>query len=202
MLEAEIEQFASKRPVFALDAPGCGDSDSLDELTVLSMARSIGDALKTIGLGDADVYALHGGCAIAAELRMKKTVLDAPARRHHDAPDYVAAYAPPIEPRWDGSHLISLWHATRNRRLFRPWFEQSLGARYTAEPSLDPETINGEVLACLESWRSWHRVWDAVLAKTPKAQVARPSDEFWTEGATPLPEALMPRTQRILEMYG
>ena len=202
MLEAEIEQFARARPVFALDAPGCGYSDSIDELTVQSMARSIADALKTLGVGDADVYALHGGCAIAAELGMKKTVLDAPARRHRDVRDYAAAYAPPIEPRWDGAHLISLWHATRNRRLFRPWFDQRLEARYTAEPTLDAEIVNREVLACLESWRTWHRVWHAVLAKTPTAQVARPSDEFWTAGAAPLPEALMPRTQRILELYG
>ena len=203
MLEGEIEQFAKVRPVLALDAPGCGDSDTVDELTIASMSGSVAEALKTLGVADADVYALHGGCAVAAELGMKRVVLEAPARPHREARDYASAYAPPIEPRWDGGHLISLWHATRNRRLFRPWFDQRLDVRYTAEPSLDAEAVNREVLACLESWRTWHRVWAAVLEHTPKAaRVARPSDEFWTEGATPLPEALMPRTQRILELYG
>jgi len=203
MLHAEIEQFARARPVFAIDAPGCGDSDALDPLDVRAMAGSVAEALKTIGATDADVYALHGGCAIAAELGMKKAVFEAPARKHRDAPDYAASYAPPIEPRWDGSHLVSLWHATRNRRLFRPWFEQRLETRYTAEPTVDAEIVNGEVLACLESWRTWHRVWAAVLEHKPMAtQVARPSDEFWTQGAASLPEALMPRTQHILGLYG
>lgn len=203
MLEAEIEEFARSRPVFALDAPGCGDSDALEQLSIPSMARSVAEALKTIGVADADVYALHGGCAIAAELRMPKTVFEAPARKHGNSADYLSSYAPPIEPRWDGSHLISLWHATRNRRLFRPWFDQRLEARYTAEPTLDPDIVNREVLASLESWRTWHRVWAAVLEHAPKgAHVARPSDEFWTKSASPLPEALTPRTQHILGLYG
>ena len=208
MLEAEIEQFAKTRPVFALDAPGCGDSDRPSDLGIPAMSRAIADASKTLGVDEPDVYALHGGCAVAAELPLKirRLVLEAPARRHRDTPDYSASYAPPIEPRWDGGHLISLWHATRNRRLFRPWYDQRLESRYTAELSLDPDTLNREVLACLESWRTWHLVWRAVLdhraPDVPKARlVARPSDEFFREGVTELPEAMLPRTQRILELY-
>src|SRR5438128_6408587 len=130
MLEGEIEQFAKTRPVLALDVPGCGDSDSFSELSIPAMARAVGDAVKTLGVGEVDVYALHGGCAVAAELSVKvrRAVLEAPARRHRDTADYAVSYAPPIEPRWDGSHLISLWHATRNRRLFRPWFDQRFEA--------------------------------------------------------------------------
>ena len=182
MLEAEIEQFAKTRPVFALDVPGCGDSDSLDPLTVSGMARAVADAVKTLGVGEVDVYALHGGCAVAAELSVgvRRTVLEAPARRHRDTADYTASYAPPIEPRWDGSHLITLWHATRNRRLFRPWYDQRLETRYTAEPALDADIINREVLASLESWRTWHLAWRAVLDQPfPDKAVARPSDEFF-----------------------
>ena len=207
MLEGEIEQFAKTRPVLALDVPGCGDSDSFSELSIPAWAHAVGEALKTLGVGEVDVYALHGGCAIAAELssNVRHTVLEAPARRHRDTADYAAAYAPPIEPRWDGSHLISLWHATRNRRLFRPWFDQRLEARYTAEPALDADIINREVLACLESWRTWHHAWHAVLSsRLPEkgSLVARPSDEFFQRSHSELPEAISPRTQRILELYG
>lgn len=171
-----------------------------------AMARVLGDALRTLGVGEVDVYALHGGCAVAAELsaNIRRVVLEAPARRHRDRAGYAAAYAPPIVPRWDGSHLIALWHATRNRRLFRPWFEQRLEARYTAEPALDAETINREVLASLESWRTWHHAWHGVLSYpfSEKANlVARPSDEFFQRSYSELPEALSPRTQRILELY-
>jgi len=212
MLTGEIEQFAKTRQVLAVDAPGCGDSDSLAELSVPAMAAAVGQALDTLGIGEPDAYALNGGCAVAIELsgasrRLRRVVLDAPARPHRDMPDYAANYAPPIVPRWDGSHLISLWHATRNRRLFRPWFDQRLEARYTAEPALEPDAINQEVLGCLESWRTWHLAWRAVLGfpvpkGTPNARLAaRASDEFFQEESyVELPEPLLPRVRRILEM--
>jgi pimeloyl-ACP methyl ester carboxylesterase len=205
MLEAEMEQFAKTRPVLALDAPGCGDSDRPSDLNIPAMSHAIAEAVKTLGVDEPDVYALHGGCAVAAALPLKirQAVFEAPARRHLDSADYVAAYAPPIEPRWDGAHLISLWHATRNRRLFRPWYDQHMGSRYTAELALEPDTINREVLAYLESWRTWHLAWRAVLNHPVPdniARAARPSDEFFREGMVKLPEAMLPRVQRILEL--
>ncbi len=212
MLTGEIEQFAKTRQVLAVDAPGCGDSDSLAEVSVPAMASGVGQALDTLGIGEPDVYALNGGCAVAAGLsnasrKLHRVVLDAPARSHRETPDYAAHYAPPIEPRWDGSHLISLWHATRNRRLFRPWLDQRLAARYTAETALDAETINREVLGGLESWRSWHLAWRAVLGY-PMLQrarnvqlVGRSSDEYFQrETYSELPEPMLPRIQRILAM--
>jgi pimeloyl-ACP methyl ester carboxylesterase len=202
MLEAEIEQFAKTRPVFAIDAPGCGDSDARSELSAAAMSQAIAEALRTLGVDEPDVYALHGGCSVVPK-KIRKAVLEAPARRHRDTPDYLAAYAPPIEPRWDGAHLISLWHATRNRRLFRPWYDQRLESRYTAELALDVETINREVLAYLESWRTWHLAWRAVLEhplRENAASAARPSDEFFRAGLAELPEAMLPRVQRILEL--
>src|SRR6478735_9395649 len=125
----------------------------------------------------------------------------APADVHGEYDNYVAEYAPNIEPRWDGTHLLSLWHATRNRRLFRPRFDQRLAARYTDALSLDVEEINREVLAYLESWRTYHPAWRAVLAHPAGKEtvVARPRDEFAAAAAT-LPEPLLPRVRRILEL--
>jgi pimeloyl-ACP methyl ester carboxylesterase len=211
MLSGEIEQFAKTRRVIALDAPGCGDSDALDRLAVGDMADCLASALQGLGITGADAYALHGSCAIAVALAatgrgIRRAVLEAPVRRHCAAPDYATCYAPPIEPRWDGGHLVALWHATRNRRLFRPWFDQRLEARYTGEPGLDVDAINQEVLASLESWRSWHLAWRAVLeAPEPQAGAAlrlaaRASDEFQRPDVRDvLPEPIVPRARRILE---
>ncbi len=212
MLAGEIEQFAKTRRVLAFDAPGCGDSDSVDRLGIPEMADAVAAALDGLGVAGADAYALHGGCAVANELCMSKrgiqrAVLEAPVRRHCNAPDYADSYAPPIEPRWDGSHLIALWHATRNRRLFRPWFDQRLEARYTAEPALEADALNQEVLGCLESWRTWHLAWRAVLDYAVPGEgkdirlAARLSDEFYRKDIpTELPEPLVPRARRILEL--
>lgn len=214
MLEAEIEQLAKTRQVFALDAPGCGDSDSLPDLNIPNMASAAGQALEQLGVADADIYAMHGGCQVAAQLATsfrsgRRIVLEAPVAPHQKMEAYADNYAPPIKPRWDGSHLISLWHTTRNRRLFRPWFDQRLQVRYTAGDGLDPDSINQEVLASLESWQTWHSAWRAVLGHplpqpAPNVHVvARTSDEFFIKGsATELPDPLLPRIQRIQELLG
>lgn len=200
MLFGEIEALGQKRCVLALDVPGCGDSDAPAEISIGSMSEVLRTALKEMGVKDADVYAMHGGCAVASTLGMTGAlVLEAPARAHRNEPSYVERYAPAIEPRWDGTHLLSLWHATRNRRLFRPWYDQRLAVRYTDALSLDVEVINREVLAYLESWRTYQQAWRAVLAH-PAARgsvVSQPRDEF--AGGEPLPEAMLPRTQRILQ---
>jgi pimeloyl-ACP methyl ester carboxylesterase len=203
MLFGEIEALGKKRSVLAFDVPGCGDSDSLRALTVPEMARVLRAAMEVEGVKDADVYAMHGGCAVAMQLGATgRMVLEAPARAHRDDPFYADRYAPPIEPRWDGTHLLSLWHAARNRRLFRPWFDQRLEVRYTDALSLDVEALNREVLAYLESWRTYHQAWRAVLAH-PAGKgtvVAQPRDEF--VAGEMLPEAMLPRTQRILDLLG
>jgi len=214
MLAGEIEQFAKHRPVLALDAPGCGDSDAPPEVSVRAMAAALSQALAAAGVDEADLYARHGGCAVALEMvaqgrSFRAMVLEAPARAHREAAGYAASYAPPIEPRWDGTHLLSLWHATRNRRLFRPWFDQRLGARYTDPLSLDVDVLTCEVLAYLESWRTYAAAWKAVLdypvpdrVRAAGARVciaSQPRDEFAGAGE-PLPEPLLPRVQRLLSL--
>jgi pimeloyl-ACP methyl ester carboxylesterase len=204
MLSGEIEALARKRCVLAFDAPGCGDSDAPPSQTLDAMASGIKAALDAIGVNDADVYGVHGGCSVARGLGTKgRTVLEAPARAHRSEPDFVERYAPPIEPRWDGTHLLSLWHATRNRRLFRPWFDQRLEVRYTDALSLDVDALNREVLAYLESWRTYQQAWRAVLAHPAGSGtvVSQPRDEFSAAGES-LPEAMLPRVNRILELLG
>jgi pimeloyl-ACP methyl ester carboxylesterase len=218
MLVAEIEAFARDRRVVAIDAPGCGDSDAFDAASAGAMAGAMVQAIDRLGIGEFDVYALNGGCAAAVEIAaslpraVSNIVLEAPARAHAAIPEYAARYAPPIEPRWDGGHLIALWHSTRNRRLFRPWFDQRLAVRYTgtAAVRLDPESINREVLAGLESWRTYPRAWRAVLEHStlerarslgrPVKVAAQASDEFFDPGAERLSEALLPRVGRLREL--
>ena len=218
MLAAEIEAFARDRRVVALDAPGCGDSDSFDATSAGAMAGPMAQAIDRLGIGEFDLYALNGGCAVAVEIAASRpravssVVLEAPARAHAAIPDYAAHYAPAIEPRWDGGHLIALWHSIRNRRLFRPWFDQRCAVRYTgtAAVRLEPESINREVLACLESWRTYPRAWRAVLEHPtlerarslgrPAKLAAQASDEFFDPGAECLSEALLPRVGRLREL--
>jgi hypothetical protein len=74
---------------------------------------------------------------------------------------WLAHYATPIVPAWDGSHLIALWHAVRDRELFHPWFERQRANIRTAEPRLDAESLTRSVFAALQcgDWVQAHRYW-------------------------------------------
>ncbi len=220
MLAAELEMLGRSRRVIAIDAPGAGDSDAWPSMDPVVAASAFGDALDSMGIDQFDLYAMHGGCAPAIELavaraaRVGRVVLESPAGGYPTARAFLDQYAPPIVPRWSGSHLIELWHATRNRRLFRPWFDERLAVRHTYFAAIEPDTINREVLAYLESWRTYSVAWAAVLSYPMAEAIARlgtkvtvasrPGDEFapFAErlGRTIewLPDAVTPRMQRIL----
>lgn len=220
MLAAELELLGRSRRVIAIDAPGSGDSDAWPAIDPSSAAQTIGEALDEMGIKQFDLFALHGGCAPAIELaaaraaNVGRIVLESPAGGYPTTPAFLEQYAPPIVPRWSGSHLIELWHATRNRRLFRPWFDERLAVRHTDFAAIEPDTINREVLAYLESWRTYHAAWAAVLSYPIAEAVARlgakvsvasrSGDEFAPfaerlgQSIEWLPDAVTPRTQRIL----
>lgn len=170
MLLDEIDAFGRTRSTLALDAPGSGDSDALASTTVDAMADALAQAVERLGLDRFDLFAMHGGCApalaLAARLpqRIEGIVCESPALGYPTDAGFIDRYAPPIVPQWDGTHLISLWHATRNRRLFRPWFDQRLAARCGHIAAIDVDIVSREVQAYLESWRTYDAAWRSVLS--------------------------------------
>ena len=78
------ELLSTDRPVIALDLPGCGNSDPFaGDNSVPAMARLVDQAVRKLGLDAFDVYAMHGGAAVAIELAHMnagagKLVLNAP----------------------------------------------------------------------------------------------------------------------------
>ncbi len=219
-MAAELQALARHRPVLAIDVPGCGDSDPLPTMDVADMAGTLAAGLHALGLDTVDLYALHGGCNVAARLasmraaKVRNLFLESPVAGYPGDEAFAASYAPPIEPDWAGTHLLTLWHAVRNRRLFRPWFDQRLASRTIDHAAIEPEAINRDVLAALESWRTYHDAWRAVLrAPMPPGRFgsgetrigSRPCDEFRAAAHTlagahlvQLPDAVLERAGRIL----
>jgi pimeloyl-ACP methyl ester carboxylesterase len=219
-IAADLEAFARHRPVIAIDVPGCGDSDPVPTMDAPGMAAPIAAALDALGVAPYDLYALHGGCNIAACVaglqkgKVRRMFLESPVGGYPADAAFAAAYAPPIVPDWAGSHLLKLWHAVRNRRLFRPWFDQRLANRTTDHAAIEAEAVDRDVLAALESWRTYHAAWHAVLQSpvapgqaggADAAFGSRRCDEFAAaahaaaaEGPVWLPDAVWARADRIL----
>jgi len=180
-LDTLPELLASDREVIALDLPGCGDSDAFAG-AVHDVARSahlVAEALTKLGISKADVYGRHGGASVAVELATQKPdmvgalVLDGPPALTADERREIAPrYAEPIELEWDGSHLIRLWHSTRDQELFWPWYERKIDHIRKNDPDVRADRLTTEVLAYLKNYQTYAGMWEAVLSYPVRERLA------------------------------
>lgn len=175
------ELLAADREVIAIDLPGCGDSDAFDGVvnSVEDSAALVAEALSRLGLNKVDLYGRHGGASVAVALAEKHSdlvgalVLECPPALPADERKEIAPrYAEPIELDWDGSHLIRLWHATRDQELFWPWYERKIDRIRKNEPNVRPDRLSTEVLAYLKNYRSYAPMWEAVLSYPVREKLA------------------------------
>lgn len=161
----------SSRPIIALDPPGNGYSDAIaGAACVPTWADAISTALDRLGIDRAALYGRHGGAALAAELaqaspgRFASIVLDAPTTVPAPQRDALAArYCPQLTPRWDGSHLVSLWHFVRDQRLWWPWFSHDRAGIHPSRPDIDVESLHREASLLALNIESVAPSWESVL---------------------------------------
>jgi pimeloyl-ACP methyl ester carboxylesterase len=159
------------RRVIALDLPGNGDSDDWPAApSIVGYAGVLVQALDKLGLDKVDLLGHQGGASVATEFtlnnrpRVNNLLLFAPLAMPDDVRLALAPhYAPPIEPKADGSHLISLWFALRNEQLFWPWYNESIEAIRLIEPEIDPKLLSRKITGILKHYRNYHKVWQAVF---------------------------------------
>lgn len=180
-LDTLPELLSCDREVFAIDLPGCGDSDAFAgaKHEVARSAGLIADALKKLGIAKADVYGRHGGASVAVELAAQHPdmvgalVLDSPpALDEGERREIAPRYAEPIELDWDGSHLIRLWHATRDQELFWPWYERRIDCIRQNDPDVRPDRLTTEVIAYLKNYQTYAGMWEAVLSYPVRDRLA------------------------------
>lgn len=165
-----MKKLEGSESLLAIDPPGSGYSDPAPDATVAGWAQMVLDALDQLGLDRAALYGRHGGSALAVELatqqprRFSSVVLDAPIVLAPAERDSLAArYCPELAPRWDGTHLVTLWHFVRDQRLWWPWFAHTQAAIHPNRPELDTELLHGEASALALNMESIAPSWQAVL---------------------------------------
>ncbi|HJP04023.1 MAG: alpha/beta fold hydrolase [Gammaproteobacteria bacterium] len=149
--ETLMLQWAEGFTVFAPDHPGYGMSDPLAsdsevEITLWEFADALAEFMDAVGISSAATYGFHTGAGMAVALAAAYpervtavyangyVVLDDAERDH-----ILSGYLPPLEPRWDGSHLAWIWARNRDQLMFFPWFDRQLSARMihdVPEPSV------------------------------------------------------------------
>jgi pimeloyl-ACP methyl ester carboxylesterase len=161
-LEGLATALAEDRHVLAIDTPGYGDSDKPTwpdpDHSLEPFARVIAEVIQTEASGGSrvDVFGTHTGAALALELaRIEPEMVGSlvlhglPIFDDAERADLLQNYFVSLEPRWDGSHLVTAWHLCRNLLLFWPWYRQEPGA--TLRNPLNPETLHRDTVDLLKA---------------------------------------------------
>ena len=127
---------------FALDTPGYGQSDPLHAAapTVADYAAATAEAIEALGIGQCLLYGAHTGAQIAIELARTRPDLvtglvaeGPPLLTAAERDELLARYCPPLDPVWDGSHLLAAWAMRRDQAIFWPWFSHDRSHRRSAD---------------------------------------------------------------------
>jgi pimeloyl-ACP methyl ester carboxylesterase len=132
-------ELAADRRVVIVDTLGFGDSDKADPArhemfeapTLTAYGRVTAAAVDALGIDGFDLYGNHSGAMVALEIavllegRLRRMVLEGitlyePAMVAELAEHYFVD----ITPRWDGAHLLTAWHSTRDATLWAPWYRR------------------------------------------------------------------------------
>ena len=156
------------RSAIALDLPGHGDSDPPKAWTAAALAADIAEALDIVRAGPLHVSGCGLGAAIAVELAHLRPLnvrslylAEVAMFSGAEIEELQTNYAPAIVPRWDGTHLLSLWHQLRDGEFFWPWYRREAAAARRVEPRVAAERIDALLFAALRcaNWPAAHHAW-------------------------------------------
>jgi len=173
------------RPIYAVDLPGCGDSDRLGESATLSdHAAAIGRTLDCLGLGNVDLAGDGIGAAVALAM------VDAYPKRYPgvtvgNVPAAGATLPPALAPEPFGEHLIRAWHTVRDDAIHGLWCARDPKTRHRFGSELDTEGLHRRAVDALKSAGALD------LCKAAQAApIHIPAGARVLPGATPLAERM------------
>lgn len=141
------------REVYLVDLPGGGGSDPLPTPDAGGYADALRDVLASLRLQLVDVVADFTATPLAIELarqapeRVRRVVLDGvPLLGAQERRELWRNYCPKLAPRWDGTHLVTLFHRFRDQELSWPWYDRRPQAIRRREPRLDAPWLHAQVL--------------------------------------------------------
>lgn len=166
-----VRLFSTRFTVIAPDSPGFGLSDKLPmaEPGIADLADALAETLSALGIEHAAAYGRHTGASIAVEFavrhpdRCAMVLTDGYAilsGAYDEAK--IRDYLRPIEPTWEGAHLLWLWFRYRDQHAFWPWNAQNLQARADTDIP-DLEFLHRGVVEFLEAGNDYRLAYAAAF---------------------------------------
>lgn len=143
------EALATDRCVLAIDLPGIGESDPVANPDAPGFVDALVALLDALGEASVDIHATFTSAPLALELaraasnRVHALVLDGlPPAGATERRALWRRYCPAVPPRWDGAHLLSLWHRLRDQELTWPWYAREAKAIRRRRGQLDAQALH------------------------------------------------------------
>jgi pimeloyl-ACP methyl ester carboxylesterase len=155
----------------ALDTPGYGLSDLLPiaQPEIGDFADALKDTLDALGINHCGVFGSHTGATISMEFirrypkRASACVFDGyPGYTDAYRADMLKHYLPPIEPKWDGTHLVTTWHKFREQFMFSPLFRPGRANRTNSAPPA-ADFVQDNILPRLMTGENYNVGYSAVF---------------------------------------
>lgn len=178
-----MRRLSQRFTVYALDTPGYGNSDPLDQTspTIADFGAALGRALHALGLATAPLYATHTSAKIALDHAANAGQGHAPARLILDglsiptgAPDpaFIDAYMRPFRLDATGGYLAEEWTRMRDMLRWFPWFDQRPATRMVmAMP--DDAWIADYVIDFLSAGPAYSGAYSAAMYYDPMPALRR-----------------------------
>ncbi|MEZ5459181.1 MAG: alpha/beta fold hydrolase [Steroidobacteraceae bacterium] len=167
-----MRELGTSRRVIAPDTLGNGDSAAPSVATpdIGYYADASLRVMDALGIERADLYGSHTGAHIVTEMalahpdRFGRMILDGIAMFSADEKrDYLANYAPEVQPDAFGSQFHWAWHFVRDQGWFFPYFRRDVAhLRGIAPPTA--QTLHDLTVEVLKSVRTYHLAYRAAFA--------------------------------------
>lgn len=184
LVEKILNPYLGRRPVVAFDNPGNGESDTItDVINSESFAEILNASIDKLGFQQIDIVGRYSGGPVAMEMsfqrpdRVKHIVQAGASFYEGEEQDWlIENYTPSIEPRWDGSHIMTAWSIMRDQSLYWPWFNQKKEGIIWQDGALDVPLTHlrvQEMLKCGNRYQdAYNAMWRYPMRdKLPKLKV-------------------------------
>jgi len=159
------------RRVIAPDTPGNGDSAPLApaDPELEDYADAFVRAMDALRIERADLYGFHTGAHIAIEMalahpdRVGRLVLDGLLwLEDAERDDYLAQYAPPLQPDSNGTQVFTALQFIRDQAWFFPHFRRD-AAHNLGGGAMPPDLLHGLTVDLLKAAQTYHLAYRAVF---------------------------------------
>lgn len=164
--------FIGRRPIYAPDLPGHGDSDPPQgsDGIIEEMASRLSEMSVALGLASADIIAIGGSAAIAVEWAKSNpgqiasvTICNLSLVPESRIAEFDHHQAPSLTPDWAGGHLLRAWQSARDQDLFWPWFDTSADAILAAAVPASDQLVQQRVIDLFKSEATHPRLARALI---------------------------------------